>query len=186
MRFVLVTAVLMLGLLFGCALKPGYGIWNSGSPSTQAEATTDKFPNESGLSKCEDLFKSYTQGGIWTEGFELKQGFALSRAEKSNIMNSINQEGSSFVSVRYRLGNDRSSAICDAPSCGNIRFKIKGTEIGENENYIYLLTPFFVKIIIPNKSDENGTVIAKGYEIEYRIDKLIFTQDGKIINMECE
>ena len=42
MRFILVIAVLALSLLFGCAMKPGYGIWDPNA--TKSNTTMQLFP----------------------------------------------------------------------------------------------------------------------------------------------
>ncbi len=47
MRFILIAVVLAVVLLFGCTMKPGYGIWNpnvSSSPAPQAEQPKQEPP----------------------------------------------------------------------------------------------------------------------------------------------
>jgi len=48
MRFILVMVVLALSLLFGCAMKPGYGIWDPNSPPDVGNALSGIMPKDCG------------------------------------------------------------------------------------------------------------------------------------------
>ncbi len=156
MRFVLVMAVLVLTLLFGCAMTPGYGVFPQGNESNGGKVVMANQPED-----CSGLFRSM----------------------EKNFYHLYSDAGAFDGNGKWVFGYTPASLPLQEnwTAVGGSKARY-GSAVGENKNYLYFENFNLEQHIAITDIAQDGTILGKR-KIDHvvHVNQLVVNQSSRFI-----